>query len=590
MSSQKRASKNEATTRVLALGLTTSILLTLGISFVSLKFIDDTTFPAAIFPNTPVPAKNSIEISLVAENKSASHTFVDEEPSRRARLVCHKWGGPSDELLTAEMVYWRDIPTDAQYTSPFYNSSAPEKFLFFDADPAGFNNKRISFENFILMAHVMGRTLVMPPKGFWWGFQNENGQENPQMESPRWSFEDFYELDKIHQAGLKIISMEEFIVRFGVTGMLKDKENGAVLFPPNNRTNWDKSWQKVMKNWLKRVTVQIKWRPESCLGAFPAHPFNNSALEEAILVLNKKHVPGPGHWIDNPNPVDSPIIMRMEELLTERTNLCLYDSQLHDEPYLYYKIFYDAGSYETKMVTNIRLLIWFYQFFFFEDWHQDLWSKRFIRDHLRYKDELQCAAARIVAAMREKARKKHNGNGEFHSFHIRRKGEFEEQYGNLTEATDIYKISVKDIPDGSTVYIATDDMNRTFFQPLTDHYDVYFLGDFQELLGDLNYNYYSIIDQLVASRGRVFFGAFCSTFTGFINRMRGYRSQNDKTKGWHDGIIESYFYNYQDMDKRNKMRAYHPPVPLWYGREFPMAWRDIDHDVETFVGVDADHA
>lgn len=49
--------------------------------------------------------------------------------------------------------------------------------------------------------------------------------------------------------------------------------------------------------------------------------------------------------------------------------------------------------------------------------------KRFMRDHLRYADEIQCAAARIVHAMREYAKTKNPGSnpkGEFDTFHIRR--------------------------------------------------------------------------------------------------------------------------------------------------------------------------
>jgi hypothetical protein len=501
-------------------------------------------------------------------------------------LSCQKWGGPTDELA-AEMVYWRNIPSDAKYSSPFFNPNANEKYLFFDADPAGFNNKRISFENFLLMAHTMGRTLVMPPKGFWWGFQKVYGEDKPLQESPRWSFEDFYDLDKIHQAGLKVISMEDFLLQHAMTGKLKTQD-GKVSFPPQNRTNWNEGWLKRMRDWLKTVTVQIKWRPEDCLAAFPSHPLQHhvESLEKTMHELRRNPPPGPERWLGHPTPVDAPVMDRLSEVLAGRTQLCYYDEQMQNETYLYYKIVYDPTTYEGQFVTNIRLLIWFYQFFFFEDWMQDVWSKRFIRDRLRYKDELQCIAARVVAAMREKARAKHNGNDQFDSFHIRRSGEFEEQYGNLTDNAAIYNTSAPDIPEGSTVFIATDDMNRTLFQPLMDHYDVYFLGDFKELLGDLNANYYSIIDQLVASRGRVFFGAFCSTFTGYINRMRGYRSQKDKAEGWRSGIVDSYFYNFQGLDKRNKMRIYHPPIKMWFAREFPIAWRDIDHDLVSYEDED----
>jgi hypothetical protein len=61
----------------------------------------------------------------------------------------------------------------------------------------------------------------------------------------------------------------------------------------------------------------------------------------------------------------------------------------------------------------------------------------FMRDHMRYVDELQCAAARIVSAMRDRARRKNpQSHGEFDTFHIRR-GDF--QYKNTRiEAEEIY--------------------------------------------------------------------------------------------------------------------------------------------------------
>ena len=73
--------------------------------------------------------------------------------------------------------------------------------------------------------------------------------------------------------------------------------------------------------------------------------------------------------------------------------------------------------------SGARLLSHFYALLFFEDWRHDLWVKRFVRDHIRYVDELQCAAARIVRDLREKARENGDPNGEFDTFHIRR-GDF----------------------------------------------------------------------------------------------------------------------------------------------------------------------
>ena len=89
----------------------------------------------------------------------AQTILVPPEKVEKVLLSCEMYGGPSDP---AEMVYWRDIPVDNNYTSP-----REEKYMLFDYDMAGFNNKRISLENFLVMALAMGRTLVLPPKSRW---------------------------------------------------------------------------------------------------------------------------------------------------------------------------------------------------------------------------------------------------------------------------------------------------------------------------------------------------------------------------------------------------------------------------------------
>ena len=85
------------------------------------------------------------------------------------------------------------------------------------------------------------------------------------------------------------------------------------------------------------------------------------------------------------------------------------------------------------------------------------------------------------------------------------------------------------------------------------------------------------IDQLVASRSRVFFGCWFSTFTGYINRIRGYHSDRHKLPGFHQGIIDSYYYAPSLF--KNRMREYWPISGAIYAREFPVSWRNIDQGI-----------
>jgi GDP-fucose protein O-fucosyltransferase len=141
---------------------------------------------------------------------------------------------------------------------------------------------------------------------------------------------------------------------------------------------------------------------------------------------------------------------------------------------------------------------------------------------MRYVDELQCSAARVVAAIRDHVRQRHaketsstdttdtaSSSGEFDTFHIRR-GDFQYKETRI-EAQEIYD-NVKDVlVDGTTIYIATDEHDKSFFKVLQEHYDVLFLSDFLPQLEGVNKNHFGMIDQLVASRGRKFFGCWHST-------------------------------------------------------------------------------
>jgi GR25 family glycosyltransferase involved in LPS biosynthesis len=87
-----------------------------------------------------------------------------------------------------------------------------------------------------------------------------------------------------------------------------------------------------------------------------------------------------------------------------------------------------------------------------------------------------------------------------------------------------------------------------------------------------------MLDQLVAYKGRVFFGTHRSTLSGYINRMRGYYVTKHKLEGYNEGTIQSYYF--VPADKYNQMRKYHAVKKPIYHEEFPIAWMDIDKGIE----------
>ena len=55
------------------------------------------------------------------------------------------------------------------------------------------------------------------------------------------------------------------------------------------------------------------------------------------------------------------------------------------------------------------------------------------------------------------------------------------------------------------------------------------LQDFKRELGDLNPNYYGMVDQIICSRAEKWAGAFWSTFSAFIHRLRGYHGLGEES-------------------------------------------------------------
>lgn len=151
-------------------------------------------------------------------------------------------------------------------------------------------------------------------------------------------------------------------------------------------------------------------------------------------------------------------------------------------------------------------------------------------------------------------------------------------------AEEIYDRSKKELADSKTIFIATDERDKTFFEPLRKHYTLFFLDDFMDQIKGVNSNYYGMIDQLTSSRGRVFFGTWWSTLSGYINRMRGYSSQKNKLDGYLDGTLQSYYF--VPDEKKYQMTVYKPVKLPIYMREFPAAWRDIDRNIEEIHDED----
>jgi hypothetical protein len=528
-----------------------------------------------------------------AESDTAGEA-INEHQHHVAGLNCEKWGGPSPDAAK-EMVYWEDIPSDAQFISPFHKKGGPTQYVTFEPDQGGWNNIRMAMETLLVgqrtsqrpylfnvkdasnpsqfrqtTAFAMGRTVVLPPRqSIYLLGKKDNAQRN------EFSFDNFFHMESIgrEHPGFNIITMENFLQSF-MGGRFKHPKTGTPLFPPENRTDWNGvpfGEQQVLKKWLRESANVMRWDPNDCIAAFPrsSDPKDAQELVNAYSEISKeKWFPKQNfeNFVGKPLPVDASPKERMRENWAERKTLCLYGKELQDTPWVHFPMDH-SGPFQSRMLVH------FYAFLFFADWKTDLWTKRFIRDHVRYVDEIQCAAARVVNSLRRRALEKTGGiSNEFDTLHVRR-GDFQYKPTRVS-AKEIYEKTSRKIFDETTVYIATDERDKSFFNLLKEHYDVVFLDEFTEELKGLNTNYYGMVDQLVASRGRIFFGCWFSTFTGYINRLRGYHADDHQTPGFEFGVVPSYYYALSD--RYLHMQTFYPVKKAFYAREFPASWRLID--------------
>lgn len=245
-------------------------------------------------------------------------------------------------------------------------------------------------------------------------------------------------------------------------------------------------------------------------------------------------------------------------------------------------MYYQASEQEKDLIYlrggggkkdhDYRLLAHFYGYMFFTNPKIDNHYKRFVRDFLHYRDEIFCTAGKIVRSLNEETIKENSPSGlitaGYSSLHIRRgdlqykkvKISAEEWYDNLVDTWN----------DREILYIATDERNKTFFDPMRKEGHVLkFLDDYIDIAGlsDIDPSYFGMIDTIVASQGRSFAGTFRSTFSGYINRMRGYHGMSMK---------DSY---YGMLEVKKIMHDWPNPVGSTFAYEWPAGWIGIDGDV-----------
>jgi hypothetical protein len=484
------------------------------------------------------PSKKALKIHTSNKQSLArghSGLPMDHTPAligaKRGSIQC------DSDTDVSSLAYWNDPQgsRDEEFVSPFRvsSSSGKTKYLTFEADTGGFNNIRMSFENIIVMAAATGRVLVLPPSQYMYLLHNRN------------NFDHFFPLfSEGMQKRLRVVTMKQFLeAQFAKGGYFESEDNKKkedLLSIVNSCETMKCDEEKVFEYIRNKSYVSELKDMKHCL-VFDKNAFasGSSAITSPKTQANIKKFCGP-----------------------EREPL-YYDSKMAAP---------DIFHFQTSSL-ELRILNHFYTVMYFTNPAENNYYKRFIRDFIHYKDDLFCAAGKIINLIQEEGKQlgfkvDNEGAGGFSALHIRR-GDL--QYKEvIISAEEWYENTAKLWEPNEILYIATDEKNRTFFEPLAKHHQLRFLDDYLEKAGlaDIEKQYLGMMESIIASRGRIFVGTWHSTFSAYIMRLRGYY-----------GVSKMDNY-YAFRPRRFEMNRFLYPFGNYAAREWPTAWLGIDGDKE----------
>mmetsp|Transcript_12316 Transcript_12316/g.17538 ORF Transcript_12316/g.17538 Transcript_12316/m.17538 type:complete len:406 (+) Transcript_12316:581-1798(+) len=401
----------------------------------------------------------------------------------------------------------------------------------------------MSLEVIFIFAKATNRTLVLPPEYPVYLLTSDKKDKHR-------GFADFYPLftSTFQENGVPVISMEEFIKREGhrSTGGhfpvpdedLDDVVRSAKECEKRKKSNIDCDH---IFNYLRSAGHTMQWTKKDCI-VFDEDKFQGRSMSG----INRK---------------------RVETFCEPAENIIYFNTTTQNQDLIYF---------DTSM-KEYRLLAHFYGYLLFTNPEFENFFKRFVRDYLHYHDAIYCAAGKIVLAIQDEGRKKgfytdDEGGGGYSALHVRR-GDL--QYKKVKIDAEEWRDNLKDTwVDNEILYIATDERNKTFFDPLkmNGSHELRFLDDYMDIAGlkNIDPNYFGMLDTIVASRGRVFGGTYFSTFSGFIARMRGY----------HGMSVNSTYYGY--LPNKFSTRDWDPRWSNRFAREWPSGWMGIDgNDIQS---------
>jgi hypothetical protein len=139
--------------------------------------------------------------------------------------------------------------------------------------------------------------------------------------------------------------------------------------------------------------------------------------------------------------------------------------------------------------------------------------------------------------------------GPYNAVHVRRNDFLDARKDDLKSVSNKNNLlqMLKIFFDPSVpLYISTDERDMSFFDEVSNEYNVFFYDDFEYELTELDH---AVIEQIICSQAEHFYGTYLSTYTSRINIMRGIEKRQS------DDDIGINFYPY---DHRQDTRTVNP--------------------------------
>jgi hypothetical protein len=406
-------------------------------------------------------------------------------------------------LFIFKIIYYKYTKYDKlyilsdKYSPPLkkYKIKPNDKFLIFNYDGAGFNNIRISFEVIIIMAKLLNRVLVIPPKK---DFSHLNVNS---------CIFDFYSRKKLSNH----INICDY---YDISGNIKEV-NDLFLFAKKT-----KNYYFFVNNNIKNKCIYYK---------------NNKLL---VYKVNS--------YIDLKN--------------INKKYLCLFSS--FDK-----KEVKEVLNYKGK-IENIRFLN-NYDFFFRMDLkdRKDFLYK-FIFNSIKINSNIVDTVIKIYNYYNltdyNAVHLRANDFQHFLNFNFKKK---------LKEITDIIK---KNFNNSKKLFIITD---HHTIEDITNHFSNYKIITTKDIYKKftIEHKYHGLVESLLCVLANEFIGSEMSTFTFYIQILRGYMSKyydhiNDNlmyTTTINPKINYNEFINYQNINPNESKKC--------------IVWDRISNNVWNFI-------